>query len=104
MEQRLCRWLLMTRDRAQTDKLKMTHEFISHMLGVRREGVTNAAHHLENAGFIRYVRGHIEILDRRILEAHVWNVTELSEPRTIACSGEREGIFSHAEVAAQPSI
>ncbi len=71
VEQRLCRWLLMTRDRVQTDKLEMTQEFISHMLGVRREGVTHAAHRLQDAGFIRYVRGHIEILDRHGLEAHV---------------------------------
>jgi CRP-like cAMP-binding protein len=71
VEQRLCRWLLMTRDRVQTDKLEMTQEFISHMLGVRREGVTHAASRLQDAGFIRYVRGHIEILDRHGLEAHV---------------------------------
>ena len=71
VEQRLCRWLLMTRDRAQTDKLEMTQEFISHMLGVRREGVTHAAQRLQDAGFIRYVRGHIEILDRLGLESQV---------------------------------
>ena len=71
VEQRLCRWLLMTHDRTQSDKLQMTQEFISHMLGVRREGVTHAAQRLQDAGFIRYVRGHIEILDRQGLEAHV---------------------------------
>jgi Mn-dependent DtxR family transcriptional regulator len=49
----------------------MTHEFISHMLGVRREGVTVAAHRLQEAGMISYVRGHINILDRQLLLAHV---------------------------------
>jgi CRP-like cAMP-binding protein len=71
VEQRLCRWLLMTHDRTQTDELQMTQEFISHMLGVRREGVTHAAQRLQDKGFIHYVRGHIEILDRQGLEAHV---------------------------------
>jgi CRP-like cAMP-binding protein len=64
VEQRLCRWLLMTRDRTQSDELQMTHEFISNMLGVRREGVTHAAHGLQQQGLISYVRGHIQILDR----------------------------------------
>ncbi len=69
VEQRLCRWLLMTRDRTQSDELQMTHEFISNMLGVRREGVTHAAHGLQQQGLISYVRGHIHILDRKGLEA-----------------------------------
>src|SRR6266576_3910508 len=71
VEQRLCRWLLMTRDLAQTDELQMTHEFISNMLGVRREGVTMAARRLQEKGMISYVRGHIRILDRPQLLAHV---------------------------------
>lgn len=71
VEQRLCRWLLMTRDRAHTDELQMTHEFISNMLGIRREGVTLAAGHLQKMGAIKYVRGHVRILDRRKLEACV---------------------------------
>jgi CRP-like cAMP-binding protein len=71
VEQRLCRWLLMTHDRTESDELQMTHEFISHMLGVRREGVTLAAHRLQEAGMISYVRGHIHILDREQLLAHV---------------------------------
>ncbi|MBA3513997.1 MAG: Crp/Fnr family transcriptional regulator [Pyrinomonadaceae bacterium] len=69
VEQRLCRWLLMTRDRAQSDKLQMTHEFISNMLGVRREGVTNSAHGLQQRGLISYVRGQIQIIDREGLES-----------------------------------
>lgn len=71
VEQRLCRWLLMTHDRTESDELQMTHEFISNMLGVRREGVTVAAHRLQEAGMISYVRGHINILDRPQLLAHV---------------------------------
>ena len=71
MEQRLCRWLLMTRDRTHSDQLQMTQEFISHMLGVRREGVTHAAQNLQEKGLISYVRGHIRILDRKQLLAHV---------------------------------
>ena len=71
VEQRLCRWLLMTHDLAQTDELQMTHEFISNMLGVRREGVTVAAQRLQEKGMISYVRGHIQILDRPELLSHV---------------------------------
>ena len=71
VEQRLCRWLLMTHDLAQSDQLQMTHEFISNMLGVRREGVTMAARRLQEMGMISYVRGHIQILDRPQLLAHV---------------------------------
>ncbi|MDX6383683.1 MAG: hypothetical protein QOK48_1256 [Blastocatellia bacterium] len=71
VEQRLCRWLLMTHDLAQTDELQMTHEFISNMLGVRREGVTVAARRLQDMHMISYVRGHIRILDRPQLLAHV---------------------------------
>lgn len=71
VEQRLCRWLLMTHDLAQSDELQMTHEFISNMLGVRREGVTMAARRLQEMGMISYVRGHIQILDRKQLLAHV---------------------------------
>ena len=71
VEQRLCRWLLMTHDLAQSDELQMTHEFISNMLGVRREGVTMAARRLQEMGMISYARGHIQILDRKQLLAHV---------------------------------
>jgi CRP-like cAMP-binding protein len=71
VEQRLCRWLLMTHDLAQSDELQMTHEFISNMLGVRREGVTMAARRLQEMKMISYVRGHIRILDRPQLLAHV---------------------------------
>lgn len=68
-EQRLCRWLLFSHDCLQTDEIILTQEIISHLLGVRREGVTVAAGRLQDAGIISYVRGHIRILDRRKLEA-----------------------------------
>ena len=71
VEKRLCRWLLLTRDRVPSDELLMTQEFIAHMLGVRREGVTAAARRLQEEGMIRYTRGHITILDRVRLEAAV---------------------------------
>jgi len=70
-EQRLCRWMLMTHDRAHTDELQMTHEFISNMLGILREAVSIAAHRLQDAGAIRYTRGHIKIIDRLELEKRV---------------------------------
>src|SRR5262245_60169975 len=68
VEQRLCRWLLMCRDRVERDELEMTQEFISNMLGGRRETVTVAAGRLQDAGLIRYSRGHITIVDRKGLE------------------------------------
>ncbi len=67
-EQRLCRWLLFSHDCLQTDEMILTQEIISHLLGVRREGVTVAAGRLQDAGIISYVRGHIRILDRQKLE------------------------------------
>ncbi|MEP6917384.1 MAG: Crp/Fnr family transcriptional regulator [Acidobacteriota bacterium] len=69
VEQRLCRWLLMCHDRVESDDLQMTQEFISNMLGGRRETVTVAAGRLQDAGLIRYSRGHITIVDRHGLEA-----------------------------------
>jgi CRP-like cAMP-binding protein len=69
VEQRLPRWLLMCHDRVETNELQMTQELISNMLGGRRETVTVAAGRLQDAGLIRYARGHITILDRKGLEA-----------------------------------
>jgi CRP-like cAMP-binding protein len=71
VEQQLCRWLLLSHDRLNTDELVMTQELIADMLGVRREGVTVAAGRLQDAGAISYVRGHIHILNRQKLEATV---------------------------------
>ena len=71
VDQQLCRWLLMSIDRLPTNELSMTQELIANMLGVRRAGVAEAASHLQNAGLIRYHRGHITVLDRRRLEQRV---------------------------------
>jgi len=67
--QQLCRWLLLTLDRLPSNELIMTQELVASALGVRREGVTEAAGHLQAAGCIRYRRGHIAVLDRAGLEA-----------------------------------
>lgn len=70
VEQQLCRWLLLTLDRMPAAReLVMTQELVASMLGVRRESVTDAAGQLQNAGYIRYRRGHISVLDRVGLEA-----------------------------------
>jgi CRP-like cAMP-binding protein len=69
LDQQLCRWLLLSLDRLLANELVMTQELIANMLGVRREGVTEAAGHLQEAGLIRYSRGHITVLDRPGLEA-----------------------------------
>jgi CRP-like cAMP-binding protein len=68
VEQQLCRWLLINHDLLQSNKLIMTHDLIANMLGVRREGVSIAAGHLQEKGLIKYVRGTITMLDRGALE------------------------------------
>jgi CRP-like cAMP-binding protein len=71
VDQQLCRWLLLSLDRLQSNELVMTQELIANMLGVRREGVTEAAGKLQKEGMIRYSRGHISVLSRPKLEARV---------------------------------
>jgi CRP-like cAMP-binding protein len=68
LDQQLCRWLLLSADRLTSNELIMTQELIANMLGVRREGVTEAALKIQKAGLIQYARGHITILDRHGLE------------------------------------
>jgi CRP-like cAMP-binding protein len=71
VEQQLCRWLLGTLDRVPSGQFVMTQELVASMLGVRREGITEAAGKLQHAGFIRYRRGHIAVLERSGLETRV---------------------------------
>jgi len=71
LDKQLCRWLLLSLDRLESGDLSMTQELIANMLGVRRESVTEAAGHLQEAGLIRYRRGHITVLDRARLEQRV---------------------------------
>ena len=68
LDQQLCRWLLLSLDRLHGNELVMTQELIANMLGVRREGVTEAALKLQKAGLIEYARGHIRVVDRPALE------------------------------------
>ena len=77
VEQQLCRWLLLTLDRLPSNELTMTQELIANMLGVRREGVTEAAGKLQNYGYICYRRGHITVLNRAGLEGKVCECYEL---------------------------
>lgn len=69
LDQQLCRWLLLSLDRLDSNELRVTQELISNMIGVRREGVTEAAGRLQKLGVIRYARGKITVLDRPRLEA-----------------------------------
>jgi hypothetical protein len=87
VEQQLCRWLLLSLDRLNSNELIMTQELIANMLGVRREGVTLAAGNLQRAGLIRYRRGHIEVLDRPGLETAVcecYAVVKLESDRLLS--------------------
>jgi CRP-like cAMP-binding protein len=96
IDQQLCRWLLLSLDRLPDNKLTMTQELIANMLGVRREGVTEAAGKLQHLGVINYRRGQITVLDRPKLEslscecyAVVKNETERLLPHIVGLSGER---------------
>ena len=89
LEGRLARWLLMTQDRLGQNKVPMTHEFLSVMLGVRRAGVTEALHALEGKRAIRAMRGEIAILDRRIIEKRagaLYGLPEAEYERLIGAS------------------
>jgi hypothetical protein len=76
--ERCARWLLMTHDRVNSDKIPLTHEFLAMMLGTQRSGVTIAAATLQNAGFINYSRGIITVLDRGGLEAATCECYEIA--------------------------
>jgi CRP-like cAMP-binding protein len=79
LEQRACRWILMTHDRVQTDDFPLTQEFLAMMLGVRRTGVTEAAQVLKRKKFIKYSRGHVTVLDRAGLEGCSCECYEVSK-------------------------
>ena len=95
VEQQLCRWLLMTLDRVSEGELTMTQELIATMLGVRREGVTEAAGNLQRAGLISSRRGHITVLDRSGLEAKVcecYAIVKKEMSRLLPDTSNRQGI------------
>lgn len=89
MEQQLCRWLLLSLDRLSSNQLTMTQELIANMLGVRREGITEAAAKLQKAGLIHYSRGRITVLDRPKLDARVCECYAVVKK-------EMDRLFSHA--------
>lgn len=77
VDQQLCRWLLLNLDRLSSNEMVMTQEFIANMLGVRREGITEAAGNLQAAGLIKYCRGRIKVVDRMGLEARACECYEV---------------------------
>ena len=79
VEQRCCRWLLMTRDRMPSDDFLLTHEFLGMMLGVRRTTVTDVMGGLQKAGLIRYRRGHVTVLDGEALHNRACECYEISK-------------------------
>ena len=94
VEQQLCRWLLLTLDRLPTNELTMTQELIANMLGVRREGVTEAAGKLQSQGFIHYRRGHITVVDRAGLEGatcECYGVVKKEFARLLSDVHQRQG-------------
>jgi CRP-like cAMP-binding protein len=92
VDQQLCRWLLLSLDRLPSNELIMTQELIANMLGVRREGVTEAASKLQDAGLIQYSRGRIVVLDRRGIEARAcecYKVVKRESDRLLPIARER---------------
>jgi CRP-like cAMP-binding protein len=99
VEQQLCRWLLVTLDRVPSGQLVMTQELVASMLGVRREGITEAAGKLQHAGFIRYRRGHISVLERSGLETRAcecYAVVRKELSRLLSDVRYRQGIVTVA--------
>jgi len=93
LQQRCCRWLLMTHDRMQSNEFLLTQEFLAMMLGVQRTGVTAAASALQQAGLIRYKRGAVTIVDRRGLEAlscECYRISKLEFDRLLGARGFRK--------------
>src|SRR6185369_14578647 len=106
IEQQLCRWLLLTLDRVSSRELIMTQELVASMLGVRREGITEAAGKLQRAGVIRYRRGHIAVLDRSGLETRVcecYAVVKKELSRLLSDVQYRQGIPIESDNRLRPT-
>jgi len=108
VEQQLCRWLLLTLDRVQSRELAMTQELVAGMLGVRREGITEAAGKLRRAGLIRYHRGRIAVLERAGLEARAcecYAVVKQEFGKLLADANYRHGLLAgeFADAAQAPA-
>jgi CRP-like cAMP-binding protein len=88
VEQQFCRWLLLCHDRLQQDEIQMTHELIASMLGVRRQGVTEAARKLQQRKAISYSRGRIKVLDRAALETAACDCYRVLKRQTSALFGD----------------
>lgn len=106
VEQQLCRWLLWSLDRVSSNTVTMTHELIANMLGVRREGVTDAVGHLQAAGLIRCTRGHITVLDPLKLEERACECYAVVKkeygrllPKVLAHTAERRPVGSYPATA-----
>ena len=102
IEKQLCRWLLLSLDRLSGNSLTMTQDLIANNLGVRREGVTEAAGRLQRAGYIRYSRGHITVLNRPGLEERVcecYSVVKLEFDRLLSeiQPGDPDGVLGQSE-------
>jgi CRP-like cAMP-binding protein len=98
IEQQLCRWLLLTLDRLPTNELIITQELVAYALGVRREGITEAAGKLQRAGYISYRRGHISVLNRLGLEScacECYSVVKKEFSRLLSEVRNREGIQAY---------
>jgi CRP-like cAMP-binding protein len=95
VEQQLCRWLLVTLDRVPSGEFSMTQELVAGMLGVRREGIAEAAGRLQHEGFIRYRRGHIAVIERSGLEGRVcecYGVVKKEFSRLLSDERHRQGV------------
>jgi len=106
VEQQLCRWLLMALDRAPSRELVMTQELVAGMLGVRREGITEAAGQLQRAGLIRYRRGHIAVLERTGLETRAcecYAVVKKELSRLLSDVQYRQGVPAESDIRLRPA-
>ena len=107
IDQQLCRWLLLSLDRLHSNELLMTQELIANMLGVRREGVTEAAKKLQQAGLIQYRRGHITVVDRIGLEERVcecYEVVQLEAERLLGVAKPPKIPPRHIQLVRYPAI